>query len=344
VCSALGLPREEDITVQLHTQLVFPSEAFMQRFGSDVRSYYVPRDNPWKPLVGEQEGFLEYRDEWAVLRRMPASGGHYFDPRGSRLTEARTAGEVEAHPWPRYAEQARPEKAPEELRSLREQSDAAILLGPICAGLFEAGGILMGHAAFFTSLAADEAVACALMEKVLEMKVGWLERVLPVVGGLVDVVAEFDDVAGQNGPLVSPSMYRRLVKPLHRELFSTIRRLTGAPIFLHCCGDVTAFLDDFIEMGVSIINPVQVSAAHMEPQELKRRWGKDITFWGGIDTQRIMPHGRPHDVRREVKRRIDELGVGGGYVAAAVHDLQSDVPAENIIALRDAVRQFGRRR
>lgn len=337
LCAAMGLPREDGIPVQLHTQLVFPSERFSQSFGCDVRSYYVTRDNPWKAVVVERSGFLEYRDEWGVLRRKPAAGGHYFDPSGSALTDASTSADVEAHPWPCYAEQARLATAPGEIGSLRERSGAAVLLGPVCAGLFEAGGIVMGHVPFFTSLASNEAAAGALMAKVLEMKLGWLERVLPTVGGLVDVVAEFDDIAGQHGPLLSPRMYRELVKPLHRRLFAAIRRLCDRPIFLHCCGDVTAFLDDFIEMGVGIINPVQVSAARMDPRELKRRWGSSITFWGGIDTQRVLPRGRPAEVRDEVRRRIDEMGTGGGYVLAAVHDIQSDVPADNLLAMRDAV-------
>jgi uroporphyrinogen decarboxylase len=139
---------------------------------------------------------------------------------------------------------------------------------------------------------------------------------------------------------MSPQVYRELIKPVYSKYFDIIKSCTGAKIFYHSCGDVRDLLEDLIEIGVDIINPVQVSAMG-DRAELKARFGEKLVFWGGIDTQHVLPRGTVKEVEAEVQRNIRDFGTGGGYVAAAVHNIQPDVPPENIVAMAKAVRKFG---
>jgi uroporphyrinogen decarboxylase len=172
------------------------------------------------------------------------------------------------------------------------------------------------------------------MEKIRDLVLKMAARFLEEVGPYLDVVATGDDIGAQRGLMISPAMYRELILPLQREQFRTIRAHTDAKIFYHTCGDIYPVLDDLVELGVEILNPVQVSAAEMgDTERLKREYGDRLSFWGGVDTFEVLPKGTPEDVRAEVDRRVEVLGRGGGYVLNAVHNLQPDVPVENIIAM-----------
>jgi uroporphyrinogen decarboxylase len=151
-----------------------------------------------------------------------------------------------------------------------------------------------------------------------------------------------DDLGTQNGPQMSPKTYRKVIKPYHQELFAFVRERTEARIFLHTCGSVYRLLPDLIEAGVEILNPVQVSARDMDTRRLKAEYGDRLTFMGAIDTQRVLPFGSVEDVQAEVERRIAHLGPGGGYILAPVHNVQADVPPENLIAMYRHARQVGR--
>lgn len=142
--------------------------------------------------------------------------------------------------------------------------------------------------------------------------------------------------------MISPEMYRKILKPLHADFIQFIKARTKAKVFFHTDGDVFPLIHDFIEIGVDILNPIQTSAGRMSDLEgLKRRYGKNIVFCGGIDTHRILPHGTPEQVREEVRRVIQILGPGGGYMVASVHTVMDDVPPENVLAMVDAVEEFG---
>jgi uroporphyrinogen decarboxylase len=140
---------------------------------------------------------------------------------------------------------------------------------------------------------------------------------------------------------MNPTLYRRLVKPYHARMVQSVKRFSK-PVLLHSCGSVTAFIPDLIETGFDALHPIQVSAKDMDTAKLKREFGSDITFWGGVDTQRVLPLGTPHEVKEEVRRRIADLASGGGYILGAVHNIQAEVPAENILAMFEAAREFGK--
>jgi uroporphyrinogen decarboxylase len=161
------------------------------------------------------------------------------------------------------------------------------------------------------------------------------------VGSNVDVVEWGDDVAIQDSLMFSPDMYRKYIKPHHCRMIRAIKSRTDAKVLYHSCGAVLPLIDDFIEIGVDALNPVQVSARGMDPQVLKERFGDRITFWGGIDTHHILPNGSPQDVREEVQRIVRVLGKGGGYVLASVHNIQNDVPPENVVEMLQAAAKAG---
>ncbi len=158
----------------------------------------------------------------------------------------------------------------------------------------------------------------------------------------MDIIKIGDDLGTQESLLMSPAMYRRVLKPIHADYIRFIRERTAAKVFFHTDGDVFPLIDDLVEMGVDILNPIQTSAGKMSDlEELKARWGDRLTFCGGVDTQRILPTGTPDEVRAEVRRVIEILGPGGGYLTSSVHTVMDDVPAENILAMVDAVEEYG---
>jgi len=158
---------------------------------------------------------------------------------------------------------------------------------------------------------------------------------LEELGDIVDVIAEADDYGTQESQLIDPDHFRQYYKPHIARIISALKKAApGAKIMFHSCGNVRSMIPDFIEMGIDIINPVHIKASGMEPHQLKMDFGRDIVFWGGgVDTQKILPYGTVSEVKTEVKKNIDALAPGGGFVFAAVHNIQSEVPPENIMAM-----------
>ncbi|MBP1777148.1 MAG: putative methyltransferase [candidate division NC10 bacterium] len=207
---------------------------------------------------------------------------------------------------------------------------------------FEQGWALRGFENFYTDLVAEPEFAEALMQGVADYQIALYEHILAEVGPYVDVVMVAEDLGSQDGPLISPHTYRGMIKPVQKRIWHFIKSRTNARLFLHSCGSVRRYIPDLIELGVDILNPVQVAAAEMDPAELKREFGKDLTFWGGgCDTQRVLTFGTRDDVEREVRLRIRELGPGGGFVFNQIHNIQPGVPAENIVRMFDTVLTHG---
>ncbi|GAG61697.1 unnamed protein product, partial [marine sediment metagenome] len=173
-----------------------------------------------------------------------------------------------------------------------------------------------------------------LLDVLVEENIKRLEKILPMVESYVQIIQAGDDLGLQDGPQLSPELYRKIVKPRHKKLYQYVKQHSSAYLFLHTCGSVYEFIPDFIEMGVDILNPVQVLAKNMDTRRLKREFGKDITFWGGgCDTQKVLPFGTQEKVTKEVKRRTEDLAPEGGFVSTQVHNIQVGVPPENIMAM-----------
>jgi uroporphyrinogen decarboxylase len=199
---------------------------------------------------------------------------------------------------------------------------------------------LRGFEDWFMDLAADEKLATALFDAILDINMGICEELLKEVGDDIDVINTSDDLGLQDRLMFSQATYRNLIKPRHKKYFELIHKMSPAKVFFHTCGAVESLVGELIDVGVDILNPVQVSAKGMDPAVLKKKYGKDISFWGAIDTQHLLPHGSPEDVKKEVERMIDVLGADGGYVLCGVHNLQPDVPVENILAMYQHAREY----
>jgi len=219
------------------------------------------------------------------------------------------------------------------------QTDCAIILN-IGTGFGTHGQIMRGTAEWLKDLYKNRAFVTQLIDEINGRWIRIVERALDELGNRVDIVFWGDDLSTQAGPMFSPDIYRELMKPKQAALVEAIKGKGDYKVLYHCCGSATAFVEDLIDIGIDALNPVQVAAADMEPAMLKERFGDRMAFWGGIDTQHVLPQGTPDEVRAEVRRVIDSLGRGGGYVLNSVHNIQPDVPAENVIAMFDEARSY----
>ena len=208
------------------------------------------------------------------------------------------------------------------------------------APLIHPSQYLRGYEDWYIDCVANKKLLRSLFDAVFEVTSTIARRALEEVGGEVDVVFTADDLGAQNGLQIQRELYRELIKPYHERYFRLIHELSPAKLLFHSCGSVVEVLDDLIDIGVDALTPVQVSARGMDTKLLKQKWGTKLVFWGGIDTQHVLPHGSVDDVKAEVERRIEDLGPGGGYVLCAVHNVQPEVPTENIVAMYHHAREY----
>jgi uroporphyrinogen decarboxylase len=325
-------------------QLARVHEDVKQRLQVDVWGI-----NPSKPRGistpnWSENGYDKLVDEWGIEWWKPQDGGFYYDMRRHPLADVDTLEGLAKYRFPDPLNPARYSGMAERANELLNTRQVAYVLGRNAPGIFEIALWMRGFENFFCDMIANRAFAEALLDAIAEVKMKYWAHALELVGKNVMIVSEADDLASQNCVLVSPELYRKLIKPRHTKLFAFIKKhaQTDVKIFYHSCGAVFSLIPDLIESGIDILNPVQVSAAGMDTRELKRQFGNDLTFYGGgVDTQRVLPRGTPADVRDEVKRRINDLAPRGGFIFNTVHNVQADVPPENIMAMWEAVREFG---
>ncbi|MFQ5795559.1 MAG: uroporphyrinogen decarboxylase family protein [Candidatus Bipolaricaulia bacterium] len=232
-----------------------------------------------------------------------------------------------------------------QVEALSQKTGCALTLVGSGSGIFEYACWIRGFKEFYLDLARDPSLATSLLDKITDYKIRIWELLLDELGHLAQIAQEADDLAGQVDLLISPDMYRQLIKPRHKRVFEFIKKNAPKPmyVFLHSDGAIYDLIPDLIEAGVQILNPVQVSAARMDTRRLKKEFGDVLCFWGGgVDTQNVLPRGTPDEVRDEVRRHLDDLAPGGGYIFGAIHNIQPDVPPENIIAMWETLQEYGR--
>jgi uroporphyrinogen decarboxylase len=308
-------------------------EGTLERLGTCCRPLFLGRPD----VTGRERPDGTIVDEWGVGWR--AAGGHY-NPVESPLSGA-TESDLDRFAWPDPNDPGRFRGLRESAVALRADGRYASVLS-LNVAVVHLSQYLRGYDEYLMDLLADPSFAQRLMGRVMEVYLRIVANALDEVGSNVDVVSFADDLGFQDRPMVRPEVYRRLIKPHHATIIELIKRKSRAAVMFHSCGAIHDLIPDFIEIGVDAINPVQVSAAGMgDTAALKREFGADVTFWGGIDTQRVLPRSTPGEVREEVRRRIADLAGGGGFVLAAVHDMQEDVPVENVLAMVDAAAEFG---
>ena len=303
-------------------------EAVLARLPVDTRGIYAR-----PPATGGARVLDEWTlvDEWGVTYRRPPGGAQY-DPIMHPLAEA-TIGDLDRYGWPDVEDPSRYAGLADLAADLRTNTDYALCGSTNDTVIFDKAWQLRGMQRFLEDLLADPDFALALLERVADVQCRRQEAFLRAVGPYVDVVLFADDMGTQRGPLLRPALYRRMVKPFHRRCVEAIRRHTDAAILVHACGSIADLVEDYIEIGVAALNPMQVAAAGMAPETLRARFRGRMAFWGGIDTQWLLPHGTPDEVAAGVRRMREVMGCDGGYVLGAVHNIQDDVPPENVLAL-----------
>jgi len=323
-------------------QLAAPSVDVLRRVESDFRPVYARLPSTWKLHEALSEtGRPYFVDEWGVKwGRNP----YYYDMIDHPLKTA-TLIDLEEYAWPDPHAAGRLEGLREEVKKLNSETDFAVVAGMSGAfasgGLFEEAWWLRGFEKFLADLMVRPEFANALLDKILDLHIRFYEEYLNVVGEFVQIVEWGDDYGMQTGPMMSPTLFRRYFKPRLKRFFDLVKSKTDAKIFLHSCGDVYPFIEDIIEVGVDILNPVQPLAKDMDHQRLKKQYGNRLCFHGGLDIQKLLPRGTPAEVVEGVKRVIADLAPGAGYIFAAAHNIQPDVPAANIEAMYDAAKKWG---
>lgn len=317
-------------------QLADVDEQVLVRLGIDTRGIRLGGPDHSQARELENDSYV---DDWGVARSRPA-GGLYYDLVKSPLAGEITLGGVASLPLPDPTDPGRYRGLRERARRIHEETPFALVVH-IVGGFITRAQFLRGFEDWFVDVVADRRLAEALLDRTLEYQLAAHEIALREIGEYIDIVDFGDDIGVQGGPMVSPKVYRELIKPRQEKAFRLVHELTSAKVLYHTCGSVVELLDDLIDIGVDVLNPVQVSANGMDTALLKRRFGDRLSFWGAVDTQRVLPYGTAAEVREEVRHRIADLAPGGGYVATAVHNIQADVPAENILALYEEAARAG---
>jgi len=337
----LNLPVREPRISYMAEQLAVVEQDLAERLETDV-ALVIPQPPADFEFVFRDEGAYEaYTDEWGIGWQKPKEGGFYYDMYIHPLANAEQVEDFRTFKFPDPLDDHR-------FQNLRLDAEAAVTQGKavalagLCSGILEMYAWTRGFEQFYVDLAINHEFIAYMLDRLVEFKCAFWQRALAEVGDLVDVVIEADDMAGQHSLLFSPETYRKVIKPRHEKLFSFIKRQAPINLFFHSCGAIRPLIGDLIDAGIDILNPVQVSAASMDPKELKQEFGRDLVLWGGgVDTQGVLGTGTPQEVKEDVRRNIEALAPGGGFVFAAVHDIQADVPPENIVAMWEAWKAYG---
>jgi uroporphyrinogen decarboxylase len=339
----LGMPEVDMRFSDIVQQIAVVDEDVRDHFKVDVRDV-APRSSA-SFNIGIRDDMPDYTyfyDEWGIGWKMPKVGGLYYDMFHHPLKGEIATSDIDRYPWPDPTDPARFSGLRERARYAAEVEHQGVVIGGLCAGIMEMVAWMRGFEDYFLDFAENTKLMEYFLDKLVELKMAYWEKALAEGENYVSAIVEADDMAGQNGMLISLQTYRTIVKPRHKKLFEFIKSRTRAKIFFHSCGAVRKVIPDLIDAGIDVLNPVQVSAAGMDSAELKREFGKYITFWGGAaDSQNVLERGSIQQVKDDARRRIEDLAPGGGFVFAPVHNIQSTVPPENVVALWETLHEYG---
>jgi uroporphyrinogen decarboxylase len=316
--------------INLHPELKarFHSDVELLLMGAPRRQRLedgLIQDGMWGFLMKYVGGFRTHPDQIAPLRR------------------AQTIEEIEAHPiWPDPDHPSYYHQQKEKARQLHDTGKIVLGEASYAGAPFFIYPWLRGVDLWMMDPYSNPKLYTHLAEKITDLSAIILERWLELVGPYLDVLCFYDDIAMQTGPMVSLDHYRQWILPYEKRLTDIAARMTRAKRSIHCCGSCYDLLPGFIEAGYEILNPIQTRAKNMEARRLKENYGDQLSFYGGLDVQRLLPFGTVDEVRQGVKQLVNTLGPGGGFLFATSHNIEPDTPLENIVALFDAVHEFGR--
>jgi len=324
--------KNHDKILDRMVQNVFLDEKLLQRLNVDFR-WVVPN---WVG-VREVEGEDAYLDMWGIKWTYMLDSYSMVD---SPLKDMTIDG-LDGYAWPDPYDPAMFTGLREKAKHWYENTDYVVVADSIKGGLLTKALQIRGYEPFFSDLVIDVPYAEALLDKLLWLYKEMWTQYLKEVGEYVQVVYFTDDIGAQNAMLISPDVFRTLLKPRLKELFDHIKGQADVKVMFHTDGSVAPVIDDIIEMGADILNPIQTSAMGMDTYEMKELYGDRITFHGAIDVQQMLPFASVEEVRYDVAKRIHELGRGGGFILSTCHNIGSDVPPENVLAMFDAAKELG---
>jgi uroporphyrinogen decarboxylase len=315
---------------------VIPNEKILEYLKIDTRYIYLNGSSGWKDI---ELGNDMYKDEFGVIRKR---GCWYYDVVESPFKNANNPEEIEKHPWPNPRDMGRYEGVYEKAKFLFENTDYALASGNVEIGcIFENAWYMTGFQKFMENFYLNPVFNEALLDKWTEYYINLADELFDRIGNYLEFVTVGDDITDQRGPLISPEIYRKFIKPRQKKLFSFIKNKTKAKLYYHLCGTVNEFIEDLIEIGIDVLQPIQKEAAGNDLKELKRKYGNKLSFCGGVSQQKVLPHGNTSEVRTDVRDTLKALAPGGGYLFITGHNIQPDVPPENIVAAYDEAYKFG---
>lgn len=352
----LGLPKVQIKIADKYQGRAELDEDFINLWDLDIMATYI--GSPTKYMTGdnkskssknieitsrdwEDENYYYSEDIFGIVRRKPKKYGHYYDFYKHPLV-GDNIEDIKNYSWPDPKDPRMLENLNDKIRSLQDKGYAVTITNWII-GSMTYFMMLQGFNNGNMNFASSPKFVDAFLDKILEIELQNWEFVFNNLAVMPDVIFEGDDLAGQDGLLFSLEMINRYFKPRYKILYSYLKkRSPKTKILFHICGAIRDIIPMLIEVGVDCINPVQVSAKGMEDtKKLKKDYGSDLVFWGGgIDTQKILNKGTPAQVKEEVKRRIEDLSPGGGFIFAAVHNIEPDVPPQNLIAMWEAFKEY----
>jgi len=300
----------------------------LTRLGNDAVGIgaCAPKDSPTQV---KNDGSLV--DEWGIKYKKV---GLYNEIVEHPLSEVETVGDLDKYKFPDPFAKGRFDCAKE---TVSKYSDNYAIVGDLECTMFELSWYLVGLNKFLIDLSLNREYTFELLDRVMEINIK-IGKQLIELGA--DIIWTGDDFGTQKGMMISPELWRRVFKPRFKKVFTELKKFNpDIKIAYHSCGSIVPIIPDLIEIGLDILNPIQPRAAGMDPRILKERYGNELTFFGGIDEQQVLPFGTPEDVKREVRQKIAILGKGGGYIVAPAHNIQPDTPVENIYAIYKAVRE-----
>ena len=366
---ALNLPHKPIRVYDIIQQLAIIDEDVLDRFAvdtievgrgfalkeSDWADWVLPDGTPcqvpaWSIPEREKARWVLKSKSGRVIAQMP-DGALYFEQcywpffekqeELSRLEEAFDECmwmAMSTPPGPAAADHQQLREGARRLRACTQANTDRAIIGLFGGSLLETGEFLFRNDKFLMMLAAEPARVHAFLDALTELHLNKLETYLQSVGDYIDIILFGDDLGMQNGPRISPRMYREFFKPRQAMMWEMAKKLAGVKVLLHCCGGIRPLLPDLIDAGLDAINPVQISCAGMDAAGLKEDFGSEITFWGGgCDTQHILPEATAGEVAQHVRQQVQILSRDSGFVFQQVHNILADVPPENIIAMFDAL-------
>jgi uroporphyrinogen decarboxylase len=334
----LGIEAETRILDRM-AQNVIIDEPVLERLGVDFR-WLIPH---WVNVRDvEIDGVAGYIDMWQTPHKWTDIGNYYAIHAQPLDQTSLTQSDIDNFDWPNPDNPDMFSGLREQAKAWYENSDYVIGADGIKVGILQISSQIRGYDKLFVDFALNPEMAHRLLDKISELINEMYRHYMREVGPYVDLVVITDDQGTQKSLMVSPKMFRQFIKPRLKSQIDTIKESADVKVLMHCDGAILPIIEDLIEIGVDIINPIQTVVSGFEDTSvLKEQFGERISFHGGIDVQQVLPNASVEEVRQEVRHRIKDLGQGGGYILAPCHNVNIDIPVENVLAMYDAAREFG---